>query len=389
MSRTSPFRLVVAVAGGVVALGWSASGRAEQFTFFNFEYEATTQNTQDAHYNARPPQHAFTQPDSWRAPIDYTRGTVHIEQDVLTKPSNLDTQVDICFVSAGGRYGCRSTEFYKTTGRVTTVRPASSFLSIQPDQLGHQNQPGPADRKGSEQHQRRQPEDGIHAHAHADRDDLRLHGRHLPRAARIRRHRGRRRRDHRCPCRGRRRSGPSPDAATPPPSPPLRTDAGPPPPTMVPPADPDASTRAHATARPPGRGNPQPMSGPAPASGGFGCSLAAAPTPPAATTCWRWRCCWPDWPACGEGDDRSGFDQPVAHEGEGLLSGDQDGTLIVPWPPKSRVNTRGLPPSSGISGARRPCWADGPPRPCRRRGTPASCRPEKDGGTSPPSPRRR
>ena len=130
MCRTSPFRTMVAVAGGVVLFGSSAVGRAEQFTFFNFEYEATTQNTQDAHYNARAPQYTFTQPDSWRSPIDYTQGTVYIEQDVLTKPSDLDTQVDICFVSAGGRYGCRSTEFYKTTGRVMTVRPASSFYQF-------------------------------------------------------------------------------------------------------------------------------------------------------------------------------------------------------------------------------------------------------------------
>ncbi len=120
----------LAVVSAALALGAPARAGAEQFTFFNFEYEATLQNTNDAHYDVRPSaQVPFTQPDSWRAPIDYTQGTVYIEQDVLTKPSQLDTQVDICFIN-GARYGCRSTEFYKTTGRVTTMRPASSFYQF-------------------------------------------------------------------------------------------------------------------------------------------------------------------------------------------------------------------------------------------------------------------
>ena len=260
MSRTSPFRLVVAVAGGVVALGWSASGRAEQFTFFNFEYEATTQNTQDAHYNARPPQHAFTQPDSWRAPIDYTRGTVHIEQDVLTKPSNLDTQVDICFVSAGGRYGCRSTEFYKTTGRVTTVRPASSFYQfnqINWDTKINLVQLIVKDRNntnGGNPKTAFMPTRMRIAMTFVSMGDT---YRAPPGFAAIAGDGGA---TTDAPAADAGAAGPSPDAATPPPSPPLRTDAGPPPPTMVPPADPGTPPPAP-TPRPgpPAGGNPQPM----------------------------------------------------------------------------------------------------------------------------------
>jgi hypothetical protein len=123
-------RMVAGVVGILMAIAAPRLARAEQFTFFNFEYEATVQNTEDAHYNVRPPAYMFTQPNSWKAPIDYTQGTVYIEQDVLTKPSMLDTQVDICFISTGGRYGCRSTEFYKTTGRVTTRRAANSFYQF-------------------------------------------------------------------------------------------------------------------------------------------------------------------------------------------------------------------------------------------------------------------
>jgi hypothetical protein len=278
MSRTSPFRRVVAVAGGIVALGSSASGRAEQFTFFNFEYEATTQNTQDAHYNARPPQHVFTQPDSWRAPIDYTQGTVYIEQDVLAKPSNLDTQVDICFISTGG-YGCRSTEFYKTTGRVTTVRPANSFYQF--NQINwntkinlvqlivkDRNNTNGGNPKSAFMPTRMRiamtfvskgdtyrPPPGFAAiagdgGATTDAPAADAGGTDLP-----------------------------PDAAPPPPPP--RTDAGPPPPAMVPPADPGTPAPAPRPSPPTG-GNPQPMpaSAPAPASGGFGCGLAAVPHGP-------------------------------------------------------------------------------------------------------------
>jgi hypothetical protein len=276
MCCTSPFRTMVAVVGGLVVFGSAAVGRAEQFTFFNFEYEATTQNTQDAHYNARAPQHTFTQPDSWRAPIDYTQGTVHIEQDVLTKPSNLDTQVDICFISAGGRYGCRSTEFYKTTGRVTTVRPANSFYQfnqinwdtkinlVQLIVKDRMNTNGGNPKSAFMPTRMRiamtfvskgdtyQPPPGFAATGAADGGaPADAAGAEVP-----------------------------VDAAPPPP--PMKTDAGPPPPTMVPPADPGTPPPAPAPRpTPPAGGNPQPLpaSGPAPASGG-GCSLGWAPAGP-------------------------------------------------------------------------------------------------------------
>ena len=131
MTRTRQLqpKIVAVAAAALVVAAAPDLARAEPFTFFNIEYEATTQNTSDAHFDVRSPQYMLTQPNNWRAPIDYTQGTVYIEQDVLTKPSQLDTQVDICFISTGG-YGCRSTVFYKTTGRVTTMRPANSFYQF-------------------------------------------------------------------------------------------------------------------------------------------------------------------------------------------------------------------------------------------------------------------
>jgi hypothetical protein len=103
-----------------------ALARAEQFTMFDFTYEARRDNTHDAHYDVKPPQYTLTQPDNWTAPIDYTKGTVYIEQDVLTKPSEEETQVDICFLTAKG-YGCRNTEHYFTTGRHLTIRAVTRF----------------------------------------------------------------------------------------------------------------------------------------------------------------------------------------------------------------------------------------------------------------------
>ena len=60
----------VAVAGGVLTLGWVKQAQAEQFTFFDFTYEATTQNTNDAHYDVKSPAYPLPQPDNWKSPID-------------------------------------------------------------------------------------------------------------------------------------------------------------------------------------------------------------------------------------------------------------------------------------------------------------------------------
>jgi hypothetical protein len=112
------------VAGAIVAVAGLAapSARADQFTFFDFTYEATTANTHDAHYDVRT---GLTQPSSWKTPIDYTAGTIYIEQEVLTKPSMEPTQVDVCFLTGG--YGCLNTKLYTTTGRNTTVAPTKEF----------------------------------------------------------------------------------------------------------------------------------------------------------------------------------------------------------------------------------------------------------------------
>src|SRR6185436_14761410 len=113
-------RGLVMLAGGTMAMSLAGPARAEQFTFFDFVYEATTANTHDAHFDVRSTaEHMLTQPDSWTAPIDYTAGTVYIYQEVMTKPSMMETQLDICFLTGG--YGCLNTNHYLTTGTYLTV----------------------------------------------------------------------------------------------------------------------------------------------------------------------------------------------------------------------------------------------------------------------------
>jgi hypothetical protein len=268
-------RLLAAVTGVLLASAAVAvpEARAEQFTFFDFEYEATVQNTQDAHYNVRPPQYTFTQPNSWRAPIDYTQGTVHIEQEVLTKPSQLDTQVDICFISTGGRYGCRSTEFYKTTGRVSTRRAANSFYQfaqidftrpithVQLIVKDRANTNG-GNPKSSFMPTRMRiamtfvsaggtytPPPGFAAVATAD-------GGAAPDASPV----------------ADASTSPAADAEAPP-----KSDAGPPPPAVAPPSPPAAGATpppAPPSPMPPVAGDPRPIPASAPASGG-GCHVSA------------------------------------------------------------------------------------------------------------------
>src|SRR4051794_10198218 len=99
MKRSDQRSRTVGMLVGTIALGTAARAHAEQFTLLDFTYEATTANTHDAHYDVKSPMYPLPQPDNWKAPIDYTLGTIYIEQDVLTKPSAEETQVDCCFLT--------------------------------------------------------------------------------------------------------------------------------------------------------------------------------------------------------------------------------------------------------------------------------------------------
>ena len=93
------------------------AAQAEQLVLFDTTYEHT--GARDSHHEM--PAAAINQPADWTAPIDYTQGTIHFYQEVMTKPSNKDTIIDFCLISARD-YGCIETFVYTTTGVHETVR---------------------------------------------------------------------------------------------------------------------------------------------------------------------------------------------------------------------------------------------------------------------------
>ncbi|HKP59676.1 MAG TPA: hypothetical protein VJV78_23295 [Polyangiales bacterium] len=67
---------------------------AEQFVLLDLTYEATSANTSDSHFPAKP---ADGIPQNLRSPIDYASGTAYVRFEVLSKPSAVKTLYNICF----------------------------------------------------------------------------------------------------------------------------------------------------------------------------------------------------------------------------------------------------------------------------------------------------
>jgi MYXO-CTERM domain-containing protein len=108
---------LAAFLGAVGAMALAAPSRAEQIVLFDITYTHDASN--DAHHGISGA--ALNQPNNWTSPIDYTQGTIHFYQEVMSKPSNKDTIIDFCLISARD-YGCIETFIYKTTGLHETVR---------------------------------------------------------------------------------------------------------------------------------------------------------------------------------------------------------------------------------------------------------------------------
>jgi MYXO-CTERM domain-containing protein len=105
-------------AGSLLALPLLArTAHAEQLVMFDITYEHTGAN--DSHHNVSGAE--LKQPSNWTAPIDYTQGEIHFYQEVMTKPSNKETIIDFCLISAKD-YGCIETFIYTTTGVHETMR---------------------------------------------------------------------------------------------------------------------------------------------------------------------------------------------------------------------------------------------------------------------------
>jgi uncharacterized protein (TIGR03382 family) len=91
-------------------------------TYDAVEYDGTVQG-EKFHHLVNP---APTEPASWTAPVDYAHGTVYIHQEVMTKPSNRNTIITICFDGDLEGYGCIDTKTYTATGVNETVAPITS-----------------------------------------------------------------------------------------------------------------------------------------------------------------------------------------------------------------------------------------------------------------------
>ncbi len=91
-------------------LALPAVAHADQFLLTDVTYTHSVETTRDSHYRVSPLPGT---PRNWRSPVDYTRGTIQVTAEVLTKPSNADTVLWICF-EATPTYDCTIGPVYKT-----------------------------------------------------------------------------------------------------------------------------------------------------------------------------------------------------------------------------------------------------------------------------------
>jgi uncharacterized membrane protein YgcG len=117
MTMTLPWKRGLAVVGALVGLFVGAPARAEQIVLFDITYTHT--NANDSHHSISGA--ALKQPDNWTSPIDYSKGTIHFYQEVMTKPSDKPTIIDFCLISARD-YGCIETFIYTHVGLHETMR---------------------------------------------------------------------------------------------------------------------------------------------------------------------------------------------------------------------------------------------------------------------------
>jgi len=88
--------------------------RAEQVTVTNVSYTHSAETTSDSHYRVAP---IAGSPSNWKAPVDYSQGSVHVLLEVKTKPTAKDTKFQICFEGTPS-YACTNQSVtYKTTGK--------------------------------------------------------------------------------------------------------------------------------------------------------------------------------------------------------------------------------------------------------------------------------
>jgi hypothetical protein len=117
MRVVKTFRRLAMAVGPLLGLLAATPARAEQIVLFDITYTHT--NANDSHHSISGA--ALNQPDNWTAPINYSIGTIHFYQEVMTKPSDKPTIIDFCLISTRD-YGCIETFPYTTTGLHETER---------------------------------------------------------------------------------------------------------------------------------------------------------------------------------------------------------------------------------------------------------------------------
>ena len=65
----------------------------EQFVLVDSTFTATVQNTSLSQYGIAPLPAA---PENWKAPFDWTKGSMHVRFEILEKPSNAKTLTNVC-----------------------------------------------------------------------------------------------------------------------------------------------------------------------------------------------------------------------------------------------------------------------------------------------------
>jgi len=86
--------------GCVLALLAGGAGEAlaqEQFVLVDSTFTMTAQNTMQSQYAIAPLPAA---PESWKTPVDWSKGSMHVRFEILEKPSNVKTLTNVCFETA-------------------------------------------------------------------------------------------------------------------------------------------------------------------------------------------------------------------------------------------------------------------------------------------------
>jgi hypothetical protein len=96
---------------------------AQQLTIVDETYTHSAETTTDSHYRIR----LAATPANWAAPVDYAHGTLHVQMQVLTKPSAEPTIWNYCFEWIGA-YSCAILPaFYTAPGTYVFKQPFSTF----------------------------------------------------------------------------------------------------------------------------------------------------------------------------------------------------------------------------------------------------------------------